>query len=393
MSLITPLLFKFVVAGYGEAPHPLRGTSCLAGCIMDTKTKKVLWSRDKDTMRFPASTTKIMTCLLMLENYKPDDVITAPADVMTVKESSMNLKPFERVKVKNMGYALMLRSANDGCYAIAKQMDGSVAGFSNRMNKRAKEIGCEHTNFANPNGLNNKFHKISPYDLCLVAREALKRPDFSEIVRTQKKVIDRSINYQDRLMVSKNKYLWKDPTADGVKTGFTNPAGHTYVGSATREGTQFVTSLMNAPHWMDDHKMMLDWAFQNYETKLIRSAGPLDPKLISKDIRCQAELKDDIYACIHKDKDKVENHFVVARTDHNFQKGDIIGQFEVSDRDGYVQKIPVYASSNESGFGLLSSAGTISVANTAGLSFIAVLAAFGAGTLIYRGIIRAQSRA
>ena len=393
MSLITPLLFKFVIAGYGEAPHPLRIASCQAGCIMDTKTKKVLWSRDKDTMRFPASTTKIMTCLLMLEKYKPDDVITAPADVMTVKESSMNLKPFERVKVKSMGYALMLRSANDGCYAIAKQMDGSVAGFSDRMNKRAKEIGCEHTHFANPNGLNNIYHKISSYDLCLVAREALKRPDFSEIVRTQKKVIDRSINFQDRLMVSKNKYLWKDPTADGVKTGFTNPAGHTYVGSATREGTQFVTSLMNAPHWMDDHKMMLDWAFQNYETKLIHAAGLLDPKLLGKDIRCQAELKEDVYACIHKDQDKVEQNFVAARADHSFKKGEIIGNYVVSDRDGYVQKIPVYASSDEPTFALLPGAGSISVPNTAGLGVIAILTAVGAGTLIYRGIIRAQTRA
>ncbi len=385
-------MFKLMSPGYAEAPHPLRETTVQAACVIDSKTKKVLWSRDKDSMRYPASTTKIMTCLLMLEQYKPDDLITAPADVTKVKESSMYLKPFESVRVKNMAYALMLRSANDGCYAIAVQMDGSVAGFSRRMNKRAKEIGCEHTNFSNPNGLNDKSHKISSYDLCLIAREALKRPDFSEVVRTQKKVIDRSINFQDRLMISRNKYLWKDATADGVKTGYTNPAGHTYVGSATRDGSQFITSLMNAPHWMDDHKKMLDWAFANYETKLIRAAGPMDAKELGSEVSCTAELREDVYACVHKDKDKVEQRFVPLSGSHHFKTGDKIGNFEVSDRDGFLQKIPVYATSDEP-VETISSSMNSSMINTAGLAFFAVVGTLGAGTLIYRGILRAQTRA
>ena len=392
MSLIAPLIFNFVVKGYGEAPHPLRETSCQSGCIIEAKTKKVLWSRDKDTMRYPASTTKIMTCMLMLENYKPDDMITAPADVTSVKESSMNLKPFERVRVKNMAYALMLRSANDGCYAIAKQMDGSVAAFSQRMNKRAKEIGCEHTHFDNPNGLNDKNHKISSYDLCLVAREALKRPDFSQVVKTQRKVIDRSLNFQDRLMVSRNKYLWKDPSADGVKTGFTNPAGHTYVGSATREGTQFITSLLNAPHWMEDHQKMLEWAFANYETKLIRLAGLLDEKTVGTNLRCKAELREDVYACVHRDQDKVEQKFVESKADHTVKKGEIVGNFEVIDRDGYLQRIPVFAATDEPSRLAFATGATITP-NPVGLIAIAVLGAAGAGTLIYRGILRAQTRA
>jgi D-alanyl-D-alanine carboxypeptidase (penicillin-binding protein 5/6) len=385
MSVIMPLIFKIVSTSYAEIPNALHQTSCQAGCIIDAKTKKVLWSRDKDTMRYPASTTKIMTCLLMLENYKPDDVITAPADVTKVRESSMNLKPFERVKVKNMAYALMLRSANDGCYAIAKQMDGSIAAFSDRMNKRAKEIGCEHTHF-------DKNHKISAYDLCLVAREALKRPDFSEVVRTQRKVIDRSLNFSDRLMVSRNKYLWKDSSANGVKTGWTIPAGHTYVGSATRNGSQFITSLMNAPHWMDDHKKMLDWAFNTYETKLIKSQGPLDQKEIGNDIHCQTELREDVYACVHKDQDRVEQRFVALKSGQPFKKGEVVGHYEVSDRDGYIQQIPVYAASDEPRSNLLS-VGTISGPRSTGFTFFALLGAFGAGTLIYRGIIRAQSRA
>lgn len=387
MSLILPVVLKLVFTKYAEPAHVLKSTSCQAGCLIEAKTGKVLWSRDKDTPRYPASTTKIMTCLLMLENYGPEEVITAPPDVTTVKESSMNLKPGERVRVKNMAYALMLRSANDGCYAIAKQMDGSVAKFSERMNKRAKELGCEHTHFANPNGLNNKDHKISPYDLCLITREALKRPDFSEVVRTQKKIIDRSLNYQDRLMVSRNKYLWKDPSADGVKTGWTIPAGHTYVGSATRQGTQFITSLMNAPHWMDDHKKMLDWAFQNYETKLIEKSGPVT----FPNLHIAAELREDAYACVHKDRDQVEQKFVPLSLNHSAKKGEVVGTLNITDRDDFTQHIPIYATEDQPGVAFLPSGSTLAAKST-GLTFFAVIGALGAGTLIFRGIIRAQSR-
>lgn len=388
MSLILPVILKLTFTNFAETPHPLKATTCQAGCVIEAKTGKVLWSRDKDTPRYPASTTKIMTCLLMLENYKPDDVITAPADVTTVKESSMNLKPGERVRVKSMAYALMLRSANDGCYAIAKQMDGSVAGFAERMNARARELGCKHTHFANPNGLNDKNHKISALDLCLITREALKRPDFSEVVRTQKKVIDRSINYQDRLMISRNKYLWKDPSANGVKTGWTIPAGHTYVGSATRNGTQIITSLMNAPKWMDDHQKMLEWAFKYYETKQIESAGPVK----FSNLKIEGEIHQDVFVCVKRGRDRVETVFVPKENLTNPRKGEIIGSMEVTDADKYTQHIPVYAADDENNIHV-SANGTVSSTNPIGLLLVTVAATAGLGTLIYRGINRAQFRA
>jgi D-alanyl-D-alanine carboxypeptidase len=204
-----------------EPVKELQRLSTKAGVIMEEKTGKVIWQRDPDTPRYPASTTKIMTTLLMLENLKPDDVIVAPSDVKNVRESSMGLKPGERVRVKNMAYALMLRSANDGCYAVAVAMDGSVQKFAQRMNKRAAEIGCKNTHFANPNGLNDKKHLTSAFDLCLMGREAMQREDFREVVGTKRKLIDRSLNFADRTMINKNKILWKEAGADGIKTGWT----------------------------------------------------------------------------------------------------------------------------------------------------------------------------
>ena len=387
MNLIVPLLL-LGSPGLDTPTHPLHTASCQAGCVIEAKTGKVLWSRDPDTPRFPASTTKIMTCLLLLENFKPDDIITAPADIATVKESSMNLKPGERVRAKNLAYALMLRSANDGCYAIAKQMDGTVAKFAARMNARAKEIGCKHTHFANPNGLNDKSHTISAFDLCLIAREALKRPDFQEVVKTQKKVIDRSINYQDRLMVSRNKYLWKDPTADGVKTGWTIPAGHTYVGSATRNGTQMITSLLNAPHWMDDHQKMLTWAFENYETKLVEKAGPVK----FANLKIPGETKEDIYVCVRKGRDRFESVFIPKSNLSSPKKGDLLGTVDVTDSDNFVQHVPVYAS-EDSPRAVVQANGTVANSNPTGFAIFAVVGALGIGTLIFRGILRGQHRA
>lgn len=233
--------------------------------IMDATTGKVLWSKDPDTPRYPASTTKIMTGLLLLENTSPSDMITAPADVEKVGESSMHLKPGEKVSARDMLYALMLRSANDGCYAVAVHVAGSVPNFSKMMNDRATMIGCKNTHFNNPNGLNDPHHTISARDLGLIAREAMKNPLFEEVVRTPKYVIERSLNQKDTHMVSRNKWLRKDSTADGIKTGYTRPAGHCYVGSATRDGYRVITVIMNSENWQKDHQQMLDWSFKNYE--------------------------------------------------------------------------------------------------------------------------------
>lgn len=368
--------------GYGEAAHPLKSTSCYAACIIDSKTKKVIWSRDKDTPRYPASTTKIMTTLLMLENYQPDDIITGPKDVDKVGESSMHMKPGEKVRVKFLAYALMLRSANDGCYAVAVNMDGSVAAFANRMNKRAKEIGCKNTHFANPNGLNNTKHKISAFDLCLVAAEAMKRDDFREVVRTQKKLIDRSINSKDRWMVNRNKILWKDPSANGIKTGYTKPSGNTYVGSASRNGTEFITSLLHAPKWQDDHMRMLKFAFDNYESRLIEPVGPIDLREVPDAVKCTTELRQDVYACVKKGRDKVESVFVRYKSLLPFKTGDVVGDLVVTDSDNFVQKIPVYATSDEPS-GIAAVAKT-STSSPVGIAFMGLFGAAGAGTLLYR---------
>lgn len=242
--------------------------------MVEPTTGRVLYAKDPDAIHYPASTTKIMTALLVLENCKLDDVIAAPWDITKTKESSMHLKPSEQVKVKDMLYALMLRSANDGCVACAVHIAGSVPAFAQMMNDKAKALGCTHTHFVTPNGLHNPDHFTTARDLSIIAREAMKNETFREIVKTQKYEIERSINLNDKLMVNRNKWLFKDPSADGIKTGFTNAAKHTYVGSATRNGFQVIDVLMaDSSNWQADHKALLDMAFSKYEMSKVLNAN------------------------------------------------------------------------------------------------------------------------
>jgi serine-type D-Ala-D-Ala carboxypeptidase (penicillin-binding protein 5/6) len=241
--------------------------------IVDAESGKVLWARDAETARFPASTTKIMTALLLIERCMPDDVIVAPGDIQKIQESSLHLKPGEKVTAREMLYALMLRSANDGCVAVARHISGSVPKFAELMNKRAKELGCTNTKFNNPNGLNDPLHTTTAHDLAIIARKAMEYDLFREVVKTRKHRIVRSINKDDLTLVSHNKWLAKDPTADGIKTGYTIPAGKCYVGSATRNGYRIITVVLKSQDWQADHKQMLEWAFANHDRRQVQSQG------------------------------------------------------------------------------------------------------------------------
>lgn len=264
-------LFALAVLPTWGSDLPKLDVSASSAIIISAETGQVLWAKDADTPRFPASTTKVMTALLLIEHCKLDDIITAPKGITDVRESSMHLQEGEQVTVQDMLYALMLRSANDGCVAVADHISGSVEKFAALMNERAKELGCTHTHFDNPNGLNDANHTISAHDLAIIAREAMTHPEFRDVVHQTKHRIKRSINQKDTWMVNRNKWLRKDKTADGIKTGWTIPAGHCYVGSATRNGFRVITVVMHSDHWQDDHQRMLKWAYNEFRPEALRA--------------------------------------------------------------------------------------------------------------------------
>lgn len=241
--------------------------------IVEASTGIPVFEKDADAKRFPASTTKIMTALLLLERTRPSEVIFAPEDVETVTGSSLHLKPFEAVTAHDLLFALMVRSANDGAYAIARHVSGSVEKFAELMNEKAKALGCTNTHFTNPHGLHDDLHYTTARDLIRIAREAWKRDEFRVAAGTTKYEVSRTLNLEDTVLISRNRALRSDPPSEGIKTGFTRPAGQCFVGSATREGLQFLTVVLGSEDWYGDHQAMIEWAFANFELQEVVKKG------------------------------------------------------------------------------------------------------------------------
>jgi D-alanyl-D-alanine carboxypeptidase len=224
---------------------------------------------------YPASTTKILTGLLLVENTQPADVLVAPADIKKVGQSSIYLQPGERLSARDLLYAMMLRSANDACVMVGRHLAGSDKGFAAMMNQRARDLGATRSNFVTANGLHDPNHYTTARDLGLIAQVAMRHDDFAAAVMTEKFVLDRSINTTNTLIFNRNKQLTKDPTCDGIKTGYTRPAGHCFVGSAFRSGWRLITVVLNSPDWQEDHRRLLQWGFAQFKPEVVTTKEPM----------------------------------------------------------------------------------------------------------------------
>lgn len=244
-----------------------------AAIVLDAESGRVLFARGADVRMFPASTTKILTALLLLERCKPEDEIRSPLDVQNVGGSSLHLEPAERVRAEDMLYALLLRSANDAAHAVAVHIAGSQEAFATLMNERARQIGCTGSHFTNPHGLHDPEHYTTARDLALITREALRNERFREAAKATRRSIWRSTNLEDTLLINKNRLLSVDPDAIGVKTGYTNPAGHCFVGARSRDGWTAIVVVLNSADWLSDARALLDWTFTEFRPVVVVSRG------------------------------------------------------------------------------------------------------------------------
>jgi D-alanyl-D-alanine carboxypeptidase (penicillin-binding protein 5/6) len=233
--------------------------------LMDADTGVVLWGNAPDTPRPMASTTKIMTALLVLEDGRLDDTVTVSPKAAKVGESSLHLKAGETLTMRDLLYGILLRSANDGCVAAAEHIAGSEAAFIQRMNAKAAELGCTRTHFTNPNGLHDARHYTTPRDLAAIARAAMQYPEFRKIVSTPTYTIERSINKYDRRLKARDySFLTNYPGAAGVKTGYTKQAGHCFVGAARRGPFTLLSVVLHSPSFNNETTALLDWGFKNF---------------------------------------------------------------------------------------------------------------------------------
>ncbi len=238
----------------------------VAAVVMEDQCAKVLYSHNESMERAPASLTKIMTALVAEEHSSMDELvpITVNGSEFSLETDStiMGLEPGQTLTMRDLLYGLLLPSGNDAAIQIAEHVGGSVPEFVEMMNLKARELGLEHTHFANPHGLDDEGHYTSAHDIAILGRELLRRPALAEIVGTQA----YQPGWDGPAIGNLNQLLSFYPGTIGVKTGYTPLAGQTIVGAAEQGGRTIIVSVLGS-HWdiYKDVSALLDWAFQSTE--------------------------------------------------------------------------------------------------------------------------------
>ena len=232
-------------------------------CLMEASSGRVLKESYSDRRMEMASTTKILTALLVLRNVDLSDVVVIPDIAEDVEGSSIYLRGGERWTVEDLLYGLMLRSGNDAAVALAIHVGGDVDGFVNMMNEYCVAKGLKNSHFDNPHGLHSDTHYTSAYDLALITADAMSDARFVRIVSTTHHSYSVDGEYRGDF-VNKNKLLTRYDGANGVKTGYTISAGRCYVGSAVRDGMQLIAVTLNIYDTYGTAAALLDYGFDNY---------------------------------------------------------------------------------------------------------------------------------
>jgi len=241
--------------------------------LIDWNTGRVLYAKDARRPRPMASTTKIMTGLLVLEKGNPADVVTVSRRAASTPGSSMYLRTGERVTLERLLYGILMRSGNDASVAAAEHIAGSEAAFVAMMNARARALGAYDTQFRNPHGLTAPGHYSTAYDLALIARAALANPTFAEIVATREKLFTTPEEERQVTLRNTNRLLWSFEGADGVKTGTTSAAGKCLVASATRQDERLIAVVLNSSDRYGDAARLLEYGFRHYHLVRLTEAG------------------------------------------------------------------------------------------------------------------------
>lgn len=237
-----------------------------AAIIYDRSTKQIIWGKNEMEKRAMASTTKIMTAIVVLENANLDDVVTISKKAAGTGGSRLKIRAEDKITVRDLLYGLMLRSGNDAAVALAEHVGESVEGFAGLMNKKAEQIGLKNTHFVTPHGLDDENHYTTAYELAILTDYALENSTFKKIVNTKSTQI--RINENPMNIYNTNELLGVLPGVDGIKTGFTNNAGRCLVTSCTRDENQIITVVLGCDtkkQRTSDSTKLIEYAYKNYK--------------------------------------------------------------------------------------------------------------------------------
>ena len=246
---------------------PVGAISAQKAILLDAQTGRVLYEKNADSRSLIASTTKIMTAILVCEQCNVLDRMEIPKEAVGIEGSSMYLQEGEVLSLQELLYGLMLRSGNDAAVALAIYCAGTVEHFAAMMNDKARQLGLTGTHFENPHGLDAPAHYSTARDLAVLTAYAMKNPIFQQTVSS------KTVRIGNRSMQNHNKLLWRVEGVDGVKTGYTKAAGRILVSSAVRDGRRLICVTINDGNDWADHQTLLEKGFSAYKVQKLISQG------------------------------------------------------------------------------------------------------------------------
>lgn len=340
-------LFLFIPGVFAETKADLAPNSKSA-ILMDFDTGKILYSKNDNEVLPPASMTKIMSMLLIMERI--DNKTLSLTDEVTISENAASmggsqvfLQAGETYKVEELLKGIAIASGNDAVVAMAEKISGSVDDFVALMNEKAKSLGLTNTKFLNPHGLDTEGHVTTARDMAIIARELIKHTSilkFTSIYEDYLKKSDGSSIW----LVNTNKLVRFYDGVDGLKTGFTKNAGYCLTSTAKKNNTRFITVVMGSEtsdKRSSDTVNMLNYGFNTYETKiLLKSSDSLGKKrvMLSNIEEVDLNLKNDYVKLLKKDEQMPKYSYSIA-TDSlvaPIKKGDIVGHVSVIDESGNI---------------------------------------------------------
>ncbi len=259
-----------------------------AALIVERNTGRIIYEKNSTEENYPASVTKILTAIIVIERCNLDSVATVSETALENIPDGYVTAPLsvgEEIKIRDLLYALMLKSANDAAYVLAEHVGGSIDGFSEIMNEKAKEIGCTKSHFINPNGIHDGKHYTSAYDMFLISNYAMSNEEFVKIVSTYEYTLPATNKYENEDRVMKNTNSFVNPNSSyynknvrGIKTGTTTQAGNCLVADVARDGLEFITVVLGAEDAnakFAETEKMIDYSYDNYTLTKVHDKGAI----------------------------------------------------------------------------------------------------------------------
>lgn len=277
LTLMIAVIFMLQVINFQEV-IALENMDLIAksAILMDKVTGRVLWEKNAEQKMAMASTTKIMTCIVAVENASLDKEVVVSHRAEIAPKVKLYIKEGETYRLGDLLYALMLESSNDVAIAVAEGVSGSVEAFCKKMTEKAKEIGAINTTYVTPNGLDAEGHATTAYDLALITRYALNNEKFNQIINTPSYTFSTVSKKRSLTVNNKNTFLNIYDGANGVKTGYTGDAGYCFVGSANQKGVELIAVVLasgwppNKTYKWRDTIALMDYGFENFHYQNIK---------------------------------------------------------------------------------------------------------------------------